>query len=564
MMHQRWLNLVSPLLLLALWELAVYVGWLNPIFYPPPTTVFSTLLDLTISGRIFGDIGISLFRIGAGFLFGGGAGIILGLIIGISPTVRALLQPLVVAIYPVPKIALLPLVIVVLGLGEVSKIVTVAMSVFFMVVINVAASVQQVDAQYFEVARSFGAKRRDIFWTVALPASTPGILSSIKLAVGFALTLIVGIEFVGASEGIGWLIWRSYELYAIDRMLAGLVAIAIVGWGISSLLDEVERLLLPWQMPRTRRKEKKTVSSHSLNHQLSIWFRASRPWTYTAAIIPVALGTIVAVYDGVFHPGLFILTLLGSVLIQGGTNFVNDYYDHIKGTDSPDSLSMGGALVRGDLTPRQVLVAGLLCFGAGALIGLYLVSVAGPLILWLGILSILVGFFYTAGPYALAYVGLGEIAVFFFMGPVIVLGSYYVQTQTITLPAVLSSLPVAFLVAAILHANNLRDLEDDRRLGKRTLATILGRNGANIEYYILIGGTYLSLVIIVLLGAAPGLTLISALSLPTALRLVRIVATEREPGALHPLLKQTAQLHMQFGSLFVVGWGISLVLPGLV
>ncbi len=554
MRHNRWLNLISPLVFLAAWELAVQVGLLNRIFYPPPSEVLVTLADLITSGRIFDDLGISLFRIGVGFLLGGIPAIGIGLLMGISPTVRALVQPFAMALYPVPKIALLPLVIVFLGLGEASKITTIALSVFFLVVLDVAASVQQVDSRYFEVARSFGAKRLDLFWTVALPASLPGIMSSIKIGIGFALTLIVGIEFIGASEGIGWLIWRSYQVYAIDRMLAGLVAIALVGWAISALLDEVERWLLPWQASGTQPKEK------LMRKQLATWFKASRPWSYTAAIIPVALGTIIAAYDGAFDPLLLVLTMIGSILLQAGTNFANDYYDHRKGADHANSLGMGGSIQRGDLTPRQTLTAALLCFATGSAIGIYLVYVAGPLILWIGIASVLVGFFYTAGPFALAYVGLGEIAVFIFMGPVIVMGSYYVQIQEITLPVVLTSLPVGFLVAAILHANNLRDLDDDRRLGKRTLATMLGRNGAIIEYYVLIGGTYLSLMIVVLLGIAPWLTLISAITLPTALRLARLAGREREPRALHPLLKQTAILHMQFGSLLVMGWGVALLL----
>jgi 1,4-dihydroxy-2-naphthoate octaprenyltransferase len=237
-----------------------------------------------------------------------------------------------------------------------------------------------------------------------------------------------------------------------------------------------------------------------------------------------------------------------------GTNLTNDYFDFRKGADTPKSLGTGGSLLRGDLTPRQVLMGSILSFGVGIAIGLYLVSVTGPFIFWLGLFSVAVGFFYTAGPFALAYVGLGEVAVFIFMGPVMVIGSYYVQAQTVTLPVVLASLPVGFLVAAILHANNLRDLESDRQIGKRTLATLLGRAGANVEYYILVLGTYLSLAVTVLLGIAPWLTLISIVTLPFAIKLMRIVAAETEPKKLHPVLRQTARLHMQFGLLLVIGW----------
>jgi 1,4-dihydroxy-2-naphthoate octaprenyltransferase len=557
MKRNRWLSIASPLLLLTLWELAVQVGWLNRVFFPPPSEVFITLGGLVTSGRIFSDVGISLMRVGLGFVLGGIPAIAVGLLMGVSPAIRAFVQPLAAAIYPIPKIALLPLILVVLGLGEGSKIVTIAVSVFFLVVLNVAASVLQVSPHYFEVARSFGARPRDMFWTVALPASLPGIMTSIKLGMGFALTLIVGVEFVGANEGIGYLIWQAYELYAIDRMLAGIVVVALVGWLITIGLDELEYLLVPWQLTSVRVKEVR------MRQRVRMWWGAIRPWSYTAAIIPVALGASVAAYDGVLNIGLLALTLLGSIAIQAGTNLVNDYYDYLKGADGPHSLGTGEVLLRGDLRPRQVLTGGIIAFGVGSLIGLYLVSVAGPFILWLGVFSVLVGFFYTAGPFALAYVGLGELAVFLFMGPVMVIGSYYVQARTVTLPVVLASLPVGFLVAAILHANNLRDLESDRQIGKRTLATLLGRAGANIEYYALIGGTYIMLALTVALGIAPWLTLISAVTLPSAIRLMRIVAAESEPLALQPVLRQTARLHMQFGGLLVAGWATAR-LVGLV
>ncbi|HEX8230409.1 MAG TPA: 1,4-dihydroxy-2-naphthoate octaprenyltransferase [Chloroflexia bacterium] len=546
--RNRWLSLLSPLLLVALWELAVQVGWLNRIFIPPPSEVFVALGELIQSGQLFRDLGVSLTRVGLGFLYGGVPAIVLGLLMGISPIVRAIVRPIATAIYPIPKIALLPLIIVVLGIGEESKVATIAVSVFFLVVLNVAASVMQIEAQYFEVARTFGAKSKDLFWTVALPASLPGIMNSVKIGMGFTLTLIVGVEFVGANEGIGYLIWRSYELYAVQTMLAGLVAVAVVGWLLTVLLDEIEYALVPWQATSVQLKETR------MRQRARVWFKASRPWSYTAAVIPVALGGIIAAQQGPIDLVLLGLALLGSIAIQLGTNLMNDYYDYRKGADVPGTLSLGGSILRGELSPRQVFTGGMLSFGLGIGIGLYLVTVAGPFILWLGLFSVLAGFFYTAGPFALAYVGLGEVAVFIFMGPVMVVGSYYLQRHEVTLPVVLASLPVGFLVAAILHANNLRDLDSDKQIGKRTLATLLGREGARMEYYILIGGTYLSLIVLAVLGIAPWLALITVATLPAAWRLIRLAAQESEAKALHPLLRQTARLHMQFGSLLIVGY----------
>ncbi|MBC8161995.1 MAG: 1,4-dihydroxy-2-naphthoate octaprenyltransferase [Roseiflexaceae bacterium] len=558
MQRNRLLNILSPLVLLGLWELAVQAGWLNRVFYPPPSDVFATLWRLAADGSLFRDIGVSLSRVGLGMLLGGVPAIMLGLLMGVSPAARALVQPIAAAIYPIPKIALLPLVIVSLGIGEASKIATIAVSVFFLMVLSVAASVQQVDARFFEVARSFGAGRSALFWTVALPGSLPGIMSAVKLGVGFALTLIVGVEFVGAEDGIGWLIWQSYELYAINRMLAGVVAVAVVGWLITVLLDELELRLIPWQAASVRAQEGR------MQVRARTWWFAARPWSYTAAIIPVALGAAIAAYHGgQLNWLLLLLAIIGSVAIQAGTNLINDYFDWKKGTDGPQSLGIGGSIQRGALTPMQVFWGGIAAFTLGSAIGLYLVSVAGPFIFWLGLASVAIGFFYTAGPFALAYVGLGEVAVFLFMGPVMVVGSYYLQAGQVTLPVVLASLPVGFLVAAILHANNLRDLESDRAIGKRTLATLFGRAGANLEYYTLIGGAFVALLVCVAAGVAPWLTLFSAVTLPTAVRLMRTVAREHEPKLLQPVLRQTAALHTQFGALLVLGWACGVLLNAL-
>ncbi len=291
-----------------------------------------------------------------------------------------------------------------------------------------------------------------------------------------------------------------------------------------------------------------------MQRQARIWWHTLRPWSYTAAVIPALLGASIAAYDRELNLWHLVLVLLGSIAIQAGTNLANEYYDDRKGIDKVQVFGIGGAIQSGDLVAQHVLVAAISAFALGSAIGLYLVLVSGPFVLWLGLFSVACGFFYTAGPFALAYNALGEVAVFIFMGPVIVIGSYYVQARTVALPVVLASLPIGFLVAAILHANNLRDLDIDRQFGKRTLATLLGRAGANVEYYVLISGAYLTLAITVVLGMVPWLTLITLVTLPSAIKLMRIVAAETEPHALQPVLRQTAKLHMRFGSLLVAGW----------
>jgi 1,4-dihydroxy-2-naphthoate octaprenyltransferase len=548
MAQNRWLSWLSPLLLLVLWEGAVQAGILNRIFVPPPSEVVVALVDGLVDGSLVADVVVSSERIALGFLIGAIPATLLGIWSGLNRTVYYLVRPLATMLYPVPKIALLPLVIVVLGIGEVSKIATVAMSVFLMVVIHTIGGVMQVDRRYFEVGRLYGANQRSLFRTVALPASLPAIIEGWKLAMGFALTLIVGVEFVGASNGIGYRIWQSYELYAIADMMAAVCLIAALGWVLTIGLDEVERLLVPWR--HTIKESRMPL--------VQKWWGAVRPWSYTAAIVPVLLGAAVAAHEVTLNWLWLALALVGSIAIQGGTNLMNDYYDYKKGTDTPAVKGTGGALLRGDMTPEQIFWAGIIAFAVGSAIGLYFVYATGPFILWLGLCSVAVGYFYTAGPFALAYVGLGELAVFIFMGPVMVLGSYYLQQPVIAWPAIWAALPVSFVVAAILHANNLRDIDTDIINHKRTLATMLGRSGARVEFYVLVGGAFVSVLVLIALGLAPWPTLISFAMAPLAWRLMRTAATEEAAEKLHPVLRGSAVLHMRFGMLYVIGWVIAV------
>lgn len=292
--------------------------------------------------------------------------------------------------------------------------------------------------------------------------------------------------------------------------------------------------------------------------KLRLWFLATRPFSFTASVVPVLVGSLLGFREAV-RPLHLVLALFGAVAIHAGTNLVNDYYDHVKGADGPHSLGPSGVIQRGLLAPRAVLTAGLVCFAAGSAAGLLLVALTGPALLWLGVASVLAGFLYTAGPLALAYIGLGEVTVFVFMGPIIVLGAYYVQTERWAWTPVLVSLPVAFLVTAILHANNMRDIEDDRRTGKRTVATLIGRRWSCYEYYALVGGAYLALVGLVLTGTLPWTTLIALATVPLAVRAVRLAATATHPRRLNAVLANTARLHMRFGLLLSLGLAVGLL-----
>lgn len=295
-----------------------------------------------------------------------------------------------------------------------------------------------------------------------------------------------------------------------------------------------------------------------LMRRLPLWLVAIRPFSLTAAVVPVVVGTLVAAPDA-FRPLRFLLAVLGAVAIQAGTNLVNDYFDHRKGVDGPGTLGPAGLIQRGKLSPRAVLLMGLGWFAAGSVAGLVLVGLTGPGLLLLGIASVAAGFFYTAAPVALAYIGLGELTVFLFMGPTIVTGAYYVQTERWSWTPVLVSLPIAFLVTAILHANNLRDIDNDRLHSKRTVATLIGRKAATVEFAVLIGAAYVALLAVVLIGAAPWPALLAGVTLPAAAGLVRLAERTTNPKALNLVLLKTATLHMRFGFFLSVGLAIALV-----
>jgi 1,4-dihydroxy-2-naphthoate octaprenyltransferase len=446
------------------------------------------------------------------------------------------------------------MVVLLFGLTEMAKYVVVFISVFFLVALNTVAGVLNLDTKYFDIAKNNGARRWDMIWTVALPGALPNILTGVNLGLGFALTVIVGTELLLPQSGLGALIWKSYQIYDIPTIFATLIVVALLGWAINVLMEEVERQLVPWKakLPMTQ-SPSTVVAEPRLRRFIRIWWMALRPFSFTASITPVLFGTTLALYDGKFNPWYALITLLGSMAIHGGTNLINDYYDWVKGTDTPESLGPNRPLKEGLITIRQVFVAAIVCFALGSGIGLYLVAERGIIILWLGIFSVLAGWFYTAGPVAFAYVGLGEVIVFIFMGPIMVLGSYFVQAQTMPLSVLLASFPLGLIVAAILHANNMRDFADDLAKGKRTLANLLGRAMSKREYEILTLGCWVLLVLLVVIQQIHWLALLGLIELPNALKLVRLANSTEDPKALNALVRGTAASHKRFGAWLILG-----------
>jgi 1,4-dihydroxy-2-naphthoate octaprenyltransferase len=279
------------------------------------------------------------------------------------------------------------------------------------------------------------------------------------------------------------------------------------------------------------------------------WWLALRPFSYTTAIIPVLAGTVLAAETD-FRPGLFLLALAGSVLILAGTNLATDFFDFVDGVQP--GASFGASIQSGLLTPREVHVAAIAVFLAGSACGLVLVASAGWPVLAAGVASVFAGYFYTASPIKYGRRGLGELVVFFFMGPVMVMGAYYVQLEELTWPSFYVSVPVGILVANILHANNLRDIDNDRSRGKVTLSTIAGRPAADYGLWALVLAAYGVVGVCVALGQLSAWTLMVLASLPVAYATLGALK-ETESRALNLLVRNSARLHMQFGVLLALG-----------
>jgi len=246
--REQVVSLLSPLVLLLIWEALVRTRVLDVRFFPAPSQVVGTLVSLLLSGELQQDVVVSLSRIGAGFLLGATAGIVVGLLMGVSRIIRAAVKPLVATIYPIPKIAILPLVMLIFGLGEPSKYVIVAIGVFFLVLLNTAAGVMNIEKIYLDVGRNYGARRSDLLLTIALPGALPLIFTGLRLAWGTALLLIVAAEFISAKSGIGYLIWNAWQTFAVEEMYVGLITISALGLVSFALFDLLERRLIPWRM----------------------------------------------------------------------------------------------------------------------------------------------------------------------------------------------------------------------------------------------------------------------------------------------------------------------------
>jgi len=281
---------------------------------------------------------------------------------------------------------------------------------------------------------------------------------------------------------------------------------------------------------------------------------AARPRTLPAAIAPVLVGTAAAVEASTdFRFGVFVAALIGSIFIQIGTNLANDYSDAKRGADSADRLGPVRVTSAGLIAPRRVLHATWLAFAVAVAAGVYMATVAGPLILAVGAASILAGVLYTGGPRPYGYAGMGELFVFLFFGLVAVNGSYYVQLEELDVVPFVLSVAAGLLATAIIVVNNIRDIETDRRAGKRTLAVRIGRERTRVLYVALLAGAFVALGLAPLLTEAPAEILLALLSAPLALGPLRAVRTRTDGPSLNRALAGTGALLGAFSALLSAG-----------
>ncbi len=283
------------------------------------------------------------------------------------------------------------------------------------------------------------------------------------------------------------------------------------------------------------------------------WWLAIRPRTLPAALAPVLVGAALAFAGGSFRPLAVLAALLGALLIQIGTNFVNDVADFKRGTDNEQRLGPTRVTQAGLLTPRQVWAGAGLAFGLAALAGVYLIFVGGWPLLVIGLLSILAGIAYTAGPYPLAYNGLGDIFVFIFFGLVAVGGTAYVAGGDLPPAAWLAGAAVGGLIVNILVVNNIRDVETDRAGGRTNIAVRFGRAAAETEFALMLALAFLAPLAIAGLGWGSRWVLLAWLALPGGLKLLRTLRGGLAGPPLNAVLGQTATLALRYSLLLALG-----------
>ena len=287
------------------------------------------------------------------------------------------------------------------------------------------------------------------------------------------------------------------------------------------------------------------------------YWRMIRPHTLTASFIPVFLGTFIVIDEIELKWGLFLAMLVASMLIQIATNLFNEYYDYKRGLDHEGSIGIGGSIVRDGFTPKQVLTIALGMYGVAALLGLYIASATSWHLIWIGVLSMLVGYLYTGGPIPIAYTPFGELVAGLFMGYVIIGISGYIQIGQVTTELLLVSFPMALLIGAILLANNIRDLDNDKINGRKTIACLVGHRRAVLVLAGFFMIALLGLIVAVVLYDVTPWVLLALLTVPMMVQAVKKFWEKAEPAALMPAMAMTAKVNTLFGTWMVIGLIVS-------
>ncbi len=307
-------------------------------------------------------------------------------------------------------------------------------------------------------------------------------------------------------------------------------------------------------------KDTLAASSPAVRPAWKIWIKTARPFTLTAAVSPVLVGTALAVYEGSFHLLIFLLTLFSCLFLQIGTNFFNEYFDHRYGLDHAGSLGASTVIFRNEMTANQVLWGGIGSFILAVLLGLALIFIVGPVIILFGLTGMLIAYFYSARPFKFSSRGLGDVLVYIAMGFLMTWGAYYVQIPHWSWNAFAASVPVGFLVTAILNMNNVRDYQDDLAVNKKTLPVRFGLKFGQRFHAFLLFGSYLATTLFVLSGLLPIYALAVWITFPLAYNNVRSVLTATERKIYMVGIKRTSLLHLQFGIVF----SLSLLVAALV
>jgi NitT/TauT family transport system permease protein len=249
----RWAAPVLALVLLALWELAGQMHWISLTFFPPPSVIVATLYKLLGTGELPRHLGATMYRLLVALVWGGGLGLVLGMAMGYSTRLRAVLDPFVAALHPVPKLSLLPLIMLIFGIGWFSKALVVAVSTFFPMVISTMAGVRQIDTDYYDVAKVYGASRWRVFRRVMIPASLPSILAGARMAMNRALGATIGLELITADNGLGAMLFFAWQTLRTEQIYATLFVIALLGWAFRLSTDGLASKLVPWERAADRR-----------------------------------------------------------------------------------------------------------------------------------------------------------------------------------------------------------------------------------------------------------------------------------------------------------------------